>query len=378
MRITIYNKDRKFTGQVGAPESLTITPRVFPLVGTAVMVVPLSSPAVPKLRQDGARLVVEDDGEHLISGPIDEVQIDSETGMATVIVIDDADILRGILGWQVPNASIAAQLSAEYRTYTGKAEDVVKQVVRENGVERLKIPGLVVAPSRGRGSVIGGGASFRMHPLHDRLYPGVEMAGIGLQVRQIGTELVFDVYTPRVYSTVLSTKSRTLKKAVHNRRRPTASRVVIGGPGEGTERRYRTLVDTAREAAWGFTGETFRDARDAQYKEGETTWAEIDATMDARGEETLKEAGVVDGLSVTLAESSVFIYGAGGIRIGDYVPVDVGGTIITDTIKEAVIEWITPTYSRATPTIGEQTDPVSRQAKTLAALKESQRREERA
>ncbi len=378
MRITVYDKDRKYVGQVGVPLSLTVTPREFPLIGTASMSVSLEDKQFASLRAEGARVVFEKDGDHLLSGPVDEVTIDTESNAMDITVLDDAWILRGILGWQVPGSPINSQGGAEYRTYSGKAETVVKQIVRENGVNRLRIPGLVVAPDQGRGADVPGGASFRMHPLPDRLYPGVEMAGIGLRVRQMGAELVFDVHVPRTYPNTLSVEGRTIKKAVHTRRRPQASRAVIGGSGEGKARQFRAITDTQREASHGFCGETFRDARDVNPEELPGGAAEADTVMDARGWETLAENGVVDGLSITLAESSAFTYGSKGVLVGDRVPVRVRGQVITDIVREAVIEWITPDYARATPVIGEQVSPEVRQAKTLAALKESQRKEERA
>ena len=380
VRIKVYDKDRIFQRQIGNPTSLVVTPRVHPLIGTAVMSVPLSHPAVPALRADGARVVFTDpdDPGVTMSGPVDSVEIDSDTESLTVTVLDDSWILAGILGWQVPGASVSSQGSAEYKTYTGRAETIVKNVVRENGVNRLGIPGLVVAPDQGRGNVVDGGASYRMHPIPDRIYPGIEMAGIGLRVRQVGTNLVFDVYEPRTYPQVLSVGGRTVKSVKHRRSRPRASRVVIGGPGEAKERRYRQLVDTARENRYGFCGETFRDARDAKDDSEPENVAATNATMDARGRETLTEAAEVNGLSITLAESSIFTYGSGGVLVGDKVPVDVYGTQITDTVNEARLELIAPGYVRAEPMIGEQIDPAVRQAKTLAALKESQRKEERA
>ena len=68
----------------------------------------------------------------------------------------------------------------------------------------------------------------------------------------------------------------------------------------------------------------------------------------------------------------------GRILVGDLVPVKVAeGVVITDTVKEAAMEWVAPKYVRVTPSIGEQSDPDSREQKQVAALKESQRREER-
>lgn len=377
-KITIYNKDRVFTGQIGSPTKLTVTPREFPLIGTATMVLRDTHVKAPLLMADGARVVITFKNEHLMSGPVDEVELDSEAGTLTVTVIDDAHILHRIAGWQVPTAAITSQGTAEYKTYTGDAETVIKTAVTDNGVNRLAIPGLVVAPNLHRGAIVPGGVAVRMHPLPDRFFPALALAGVGCTVQQVGADLVFDVYTPRVYARTLSVEGRTLKKVVWNRRRPTASRVVIGGPGEAKLRRFRKLTDAAREAAYGFVGETFRDARDALDDSTPEVVANTNATMDARGQETLNESGVVNGLSVTLAESTVFTYGTKGVRVGDRVNVRHAGTVITDTLKEAVIEWMAPGYAAVEPMIGDNQDPAAKAAATQAALKESQRKEERA
>lgn len=377
-RILIYNKDRAFAGQVGSPLKLTVTPREFPLIGTARMVVADSHASVAKLMADGARVVFQFMGAHLLSGPVDELELDSEARTLTVTVIDDAHILHRIAGWQVPAAAISAQGTAEYKTYTGDAETVIKNAVTENGVNRLAIPGLVVAPNLHRGAVVSGGVSTRMHPLPDRFFPSLAIAGIGCTVRQVGASLVFDVYTPKVYPRTLSVEGRTLKRVVWSKSRPTASRVVIGGPGEAKLRRYRQLADSAREAAYGFVGEVFRDARDAKDDGDPEVVANTTATMDARGQETLTESGVTNGLSITLAESTTFTYGPGGLQVGDRASVRHAGQIITDTVKEAVIEWIAPDHASVEPSLGQNQDPQAKAAATQAALKESQRKEERA
>lgn len=377
-KITIYDKGRVFIGQIGAPLSLRVTPREFPLIGTATMVLQDTHPKAGIFRAEGERIVFTFKGEHLLSGPVDEVELDSEAGTLTVTVIDDAYILHRIAGWQVPTAAVTDQGSADYKTYTGNAETVIKNAVQENGVNRLAIPGLVVAPNLNRGNAVPGGVAVRMHPLPDRFFPALALAGVGCTVRQVGGDLIFDVYEPRVYPRTLSVEGRTLKKVVWNKRRPTASRVVIGGPGEAQLRRFRQITDTARESIHGFVGEVFRDARDALDDGDPENVANTHATMDARGWETLAETGVVNGLSITLAESTVFTYGEKGVRVGDLVPVRHAGSVITDTLKEAVIDWHSPQYASVEPMIGDNQDPAAKTAATQAALKASQRKEERA
>lgn len=263
-RIAIYDKNRVFQGQIGNPASLEVTVR-HNLVSTLKMAVSLGHDQLPKLMADGARLKVSFKGEHLISGPVtaDELVTDGVSGLYTVTVEDDFRVLREILGWPVPTSAIGSQSGAEYRTYTGNAESIIKNAVSENGVTRMGVPGLTVATNLNRGATVPGGVAFRMHPLADLLFPAVEDAGLGVTVKQDGTSLVLDVYQPVTFPRTLSVKGRTLQQATMTRTRPTASRAIVGGSGEGKARYFRAITDTARETLYGMRAETFVDDRQA-------------------------------------------------------------------------------------------------------------------
>jgi len=299
-RISVYDKDRLFRCQIGNPVALEATIR-HNLVSTLRMSVALDHKAVTELMADGARLRVTFKGEHLISGPVtaEEIESNGVSGLYTVTVEDDFRVLREILGWPVPDAAIGSQSAREYYTYLGNAEYCLKTAVTHNGVNRLAIPGLTVATNLNRGATIPGGVPVRMHPLMDQFFPAVEDAGLGVTVRQTGASLVLDVYEPQTFPRTLSVKGRTLKQVTMTRARPTASRVVVGGPGEGTARTFRQVVGTARETQYGMRAETFQDARDA--KDDAETGAVATVTMDARAQETLTEQGPKNGVSITLA-----------------------------------------------------------------------------
>jgi hypothetical protein len=177
-----------------------------------------------------------------------------------VTVEDDFRILREIIGWPVPGAAISAQNTAEFRTYTGNAEGIVKVAVTENGVNRLGVPGLTVAPNLARGSAVPGGLAFRFHPLADLFFPAVEDAGLGVTVKQDDTNLVLDVHEPVTFPRTLSVKGRTLRNVTMSRSRPTASRAVVGGDGDKKDRYFRAVINGARETQYGMRAETFVDA----------------------------------------------------------------------------------------------------------------------
>lgn len=369
-RISVYDKDRAYQCPIGNPSALTANIRHND-VSTLALSLPLSHSRVGALMADGARLKVTFQGEHLISGPItsDQLETDGGKGLYTVNVEDDFRVLRDILGWPVPASAISSQSGAEYRTYTGNAETIIKTAATENGVTRLAIPGLTVAANLNRGATVPGGVPLRMHPLFDQLFPAITDAGLGVTVRQVGAGLVLDVYEPATHPRALSVKGGTLKQVTMTRTRPRASRVIIGGQGEGTARKFLALPDTARETQYGMKAEAFRDARDDN----------TDAVMYARGQETLDEQGPQNGVAITLAGSGIFKYGPGGFHVGDRVPVKVTDTItITEVIKETTLEWKAKDYALASPVLGEITNlPERKTANLFRALARGLRDQER-
>lgn len=469
-RVTVYDKNRVFRCQIGDPISLEVNPR-HNLVGTLTMRVGLDHPKAGELLADGARIVCEYKGGHLLSGPITEAVIEGPTvnGSLTVTVEDDFRVLSEILGWPSPINPISDQDSREFFTSSGHAEAVVKDLVQRNGVDRLHIPGLVVAPNQDRGAVIPGGVLVRMEALADKLFPAVDAAGIGVSVRQIGTNLVLDVYEPSTYPRPLTEAGRTIKSFKWTRTRPVLTRQVVGGAGEGRDRYFRTVVDGVMESRFNAVAEGFTDAaatgsdyealvkdtakaledrdkkgeakakaqeaydqalvdRDlaevavanaqggtasnltkaqntytsagnkvastqtkltdvtTEYNTAVTDYNTLNnqlpasksaylAAMDTAGQESLKDYGPKNGLSVTLSESGVFWYGPGGVTVGDKIPFNIGsGTVITDTLREAKLTLVSPTHAEVEPVVGERTDQPDRQVGiALNALARAQR-----
>ncbi|MFK0005466.1 hypothetical protein ACIQTZ_00285 [Paenarthrobacter sp. NPDC090520] len=369
-RIAVYDKNRQFRGQIGNPTALAGIMR-HNMVSTLDLTVPLSHERIGDLMADGARMKVMFRKKHLFSGPIMNESGESNgiKGSVTFHAEGDLAVLKDILGWPVPGSAIDNQSAAEYRTYTGTAEAIVKAAVQENGVTRMGVPGLSVAPNLNRGAVIPGGVPLRMHPLFDQLFPAVENAGLGVTVQQVGSSLVLDVYDSGTYPRTLRAKGRTLKGVKWNRSRPTASRVIIGGQGEGTARNFRQLIDPDREAQYGIRAETFRDARDDN----------TPSVMDARGRETLDEAGPKNGLTLELVGTGIFQYGEGGFREGMTVPVEVAdGLVITQPIREVSLKWVSPEYAEVNPMIGEIINQPARIfAQRIAALCKGLRNQER-
>lgn len=357
LRITVYDRSFVRKGWLGNPESVTVTVG-FNIVGKADVTFPSDHNRAADILTEGARLVIEYPGLDLplITGPITGVQGQGPEGQSTVTVTvtDDLSILWETLGWQVPTAAISAQDTAEYRTYTGNAETIVKTMVQEQAVTRFAHP-LTVGPNLNRGAVIAGGVKIRMHALADRLFPAVEQAGIGVRIYQSGPGLVLDVYEPTVYSKVISEAAGTLRSWKWNRANPTATHVVGGGQGEGTLRTFRTAADAALAALYGRKVEVFADARN-----GETT-AEVDQSTS----EVLFEGKPKSGLELELAETPYFRYGT--VIVGDQVTIRAGALEIFEVLRTATITWTRAGGLKVQPVVGKTEN--SSDAKVAGAIK---------
>lgn len=343
-----------FKGWVGRP--LDVKPVIrHNLKSTATFRVDADHMRAGDLMSPGARVVIYRHGEFQMSGPVrlaaGTFSVDSAL---TFTVEDDFRILNNWLAWPVPSAAVTAQ-TVEYRTITGPAETVVKTVMAENAA-RLGFP-LTVAPDQGRGAV--GTYTFRFHPAYDRLFPAVDQAGIGVTVKHSGNGLLLDCYVPRNYPHLLSPESGTVVGGNYSLSGPTATRVVVGGQGEGVARDFRTFPDGAREVEWNDVIEVMRDARDSGTSD----------TYTARANESLTEGAPMAGLSLELSETKHFRYGGAGLHVGDLVTALINGQPYADTLREVRLSW-DKDGDMATPVIGERDDdPDVQLAKSIRALK---------
>lgn len=350
--ILVYN-GWDFRGWVGRPLDLKPTIR-HNQKSTATFTIDADHNRAADLSAPGARVMIYRHGEFQMSGPARLVR-GQLTAAATLdfTVEDDFRILHNWLAWPKPAAALTGQ-DVEYRTITGPAETVVKTVMAENAA-RLGFP-LTVAPDLGRGAA--GTYTFRFHPAYDRLFPAVDQAGIGVTVRQDSAGLLLDCYTPRDYPHELSPENGTILGGTYTLAAPSATRVVVGGQGEGIAREFRGFQDSARETDWNDVIEVMQDARDSSTG---------DVYAD-RAAEVLAEGAPMAGLSLELSDTPHFRYGGDGLHIGDRVPVLINGQTFTEVLREASLSWDRD-GDKATPIVGERADdPDLNLAKKLRAL----------
>ena len=349
LRITVYDKSFAKKGTIGAAQSVVMTPR-HNQQPTGAITIPYTHPRIDDLKAPGARVLVTYGGAHLMSGVVSrkDGQGPSQQASLTFQIEDDYRLLRRILSWPSPANTLAVGQQATQRLVTGPAETVLKTIVAENAT-RLGLP-LTIATDQGRGATIT--SSLRFQNATDRVMADFDAAGVGVTVQQVGTGLVLDCYTPRVYPRTLTESSKVVRDWSWYSTNPTATRVLVLGPGEGSGQLIvQRGAGGALETAWGDVIEVVVDA----------TSAETIADMEAIGDAALAGMGPTSGMSVTLAQTNTFRYTAdragAGVSVGDLITMQVGpGITETDVLREATLSLTADNGLTVTPTVGEKSD----------------------
>lgn len=361
-RLDVFNGAHKWQAPIGNFKKIEGTIRSN-AISDLLLTVASNHKRAGLLGQEGSRLRAKFRGEPLISGPLRQVA----GGLGEDLVYScqsDWRMLHNFLGYVNPAERVANGLlvrqgeeSAYYTIGRKPAETVLKDVVRKNIVER-RAQNLTVKPDLRRGAVME--ATFRMHPLYDRLFPAIQDAGLVVTVEQGDGGLVLDCYEPEPYPNVLTEGSRVIQKWNFNRTAPEATSGVLGGQGVGELREYLAFEDPAREAQWGDVIEVFKDARD-------TSDAETHAQ---RIVSVLLETAPKSSLTVELAESGNFkIFGPKGLKPGQMVTARVGNGIeVTDLVTEINFSWDAENGLKLSATIGPKDDPLETLMQAITSL----------
>ena len=350
--ILLYDKNREYQGVLPALPTLQFTPR-HNQQDSGVIALSANHPAALDLANLGTHIAVYHKGEFLMSGAC---RLLSSTGLRNRQMLEFQvqghwRLLANMLGWQVPTGTYVPgtvnQSGKEYDVRTGPAETVYKGFVQANAA-RLGLP-VVVEPSQGRGSTIT--VQSRMHSLTDRLFPLVDQAGIGTRVRLDGGVYRVEAYAPRTFAPVIDASGGVLSDINWTRTPPDATRAVVQGPGEGTARIHRLVVDAALEAQWGDILEVPVDARDIDMDDPQR-----DALMEARGRERLAVGATKHGISISIQQGKGLDYSTAGVLVGDLMKFELtaGTDPVVDVLRSATLSYDRRTGPRFVPQVGEQ------------------------
>lgn len=378
LRLELYDGDLAYQGTVGAPLTMrAVHAWSAPSSAEFALDDEHNGDLIPVLRTPGTRALVEYASgdpdapawEPLWSGPVEEVggasMTDDGPASATFVVGDDLADILGIDAWPNPAGTITQQGDEDaHWTSTGPAETVAKALINANLARySAAFPPVTIPTTEGRGSTIT--VTVRMTPIGDALLPAVPQAGVGLVARIDPTipAIVVDVVEGSTYHTRLTDTSAVVPAGAWRTTRPTVTRVVVGGPGEGTARTYRTVIDAALEAAWRVVRPVHVDARDV-----EDTDPDLVAKLDARGDAELAAGAPTTVVDCTLAETDEFRY-LGAVRLGDTLPLTIAGQDVEGVLTLAELTYTPDDGLTVALTVGEPADPESLTVRAVADVR---------
>lgn len=286
---------------------------------------------------DGVRCGVRFRGVERMRGRVSSTPGRGPDGTITFHVQSDARKFWEWQGWPVPSAPLTEQTS-EYRSYSGPSETVFKSALAEN-IARLGVP-WTVGLDLGRGTSTR--ADLRFHPLGDKLLDPLtrDRLVVVISYAADGTPHV-DVRAASTVAGVITPATGVLDGYTFDRGAPTVTRVVVGGRGEGVDREFVQVIDTALESDWGDLIEGFADARNTE--------AGADLTIDAA--DALRDGAPTAGATLDLIETDRLRYGDHFIE-GDLVRVAVGPLDVTEQITLVTIDDSPSDGVVVTPKVG--------------------------
>lgn len=298
-------------------------------VSTWALDLPVTAPALA-VAQPGMSIIVDRDGETLISGPVHQIDRtwDVNTNRLTVSGVSDDFLLWARLVYPcAPTGTPPTLFSADdYDHRTGIAETVMRAYVNANmvsGTWARTVSGLTLAPDLGRGSSVIGNGRFE---LVGDLLAQLALAGgdltFGIKNLQFYVDQPQDLSTEAVFSEEIG----NLVSFNYSLTAPAATHFVVGGSGDLTARAFVVGGNSTAATAWDRI-EAFRDRRDT------TDTTEMTQTLNTE----ISDKGVKTGLKIRPIDIPSLRYGADyGF---DTVTAVIDGTEITDIIRQVELTY---------------------------------------
>lgn len=303
-------------------------------VGSWSIDLPVGNAMAEQLRLPNAGIIVTLPSGVMFSGYTSKavrVQTqDDPTGVWQISGVTDDVILGERLAYPTPaTADLTAQTS-EYDIRTGKASTLMYQYINANigssAPAARKISTLTTATDLALGSTLTTKARYEtLGSLMERL---AVIDGLGFDIKQSGSGLVFRVYQPtdRSATVRMDIDNNRLTKSEYTYSAPEATRAIVAGTGTGTARlmaEVTTTASTAAETAWGRRIEVFKDAR-----------GESQAQLVQAGTEELADKGkTIEAISVSPSDDLSMAYGTDW-NLGDKISVVAGTTTVTQIVTE--------------------------------------------
>ena len=352
-------------------------------VGTWEIELPVGHKVGELLRLPGYGLIVTGPNGVMLSGPTTSAENTKERGNpeGTWIITgsDDSIILGERLAYPTPStADVTLQTQAYDSVYNTKTSTAMYGYVKRNLVSGTAptarvVPGLTTATDTLLGTTVTKSARFNV--LGELLTELAVVDGLGFDIKQQGTSLVFSVYQPvdRSLSIRMDVANNTLSKTSYGYAAPGVTRAIVAGQGQAEDRTFvevTTSGSTSAQALWARRIENFIDQRNTN----------VTAELTQAGLERLAEAGNTITSVDVVPSSDTTMRPFVDWNLGDRVGVVIGGQEVAAVVTQIAIT-IESDGVRIGATVGEPTGVdyeslmTSRQQSTSRAINALERKE---
>ncbi len=305
------------------------------------------------------------------SGPVEKLVYErsddgenSGVGNITVNFADDLAKVVARLVYPDPAQTAETQTTDSW-SFTGNAEVGLRTLVDVNAgpsaLAARQIPQLVLGSLTTVGTTVTVNAQ-RMQPLGEVARQIAEVGGgLGFRTRQVGSQIRFEVFNPPDLSGQVrfGFNYGNMKYIAWDVTGPTATTVIAGGQGEGTDRNLYERNNAIEEAAWG------------RYEKLASTAGGDSAEAQAAGDRMLGQSVATTRLATNVVDTGDQRYGV-DYQLGDMVAVEnAPGSQIVDVVRTVHLQAWPTAGSLITPYVGDQSaQPRPEWAKRLAELEE--------
>lgn len=280
--------------------------------------------------RDGWRVVIQDDGVTILSGPVTEVSPDLADRSVTFVGVSDLQHLADRLVYPNPALPGAQQTSEAYYRRKGVAETVIRDMVNANAgagaLPNRRVAGFAVAASQGRGGTVS--TNLRYKNLLEESRALARLGGVTFDaVQEQDSRIVFRFRVPvdRSRAVRFSDSNGGVSEGSYSLAAPTATTVLVAGQGEGAA---RNIIERSRATTWGRRVEAFKDQRDTDDAE----------ELEQSATEQLDDGAAGAGASFTAVEVPGLVYGV-DYRLGDTVAVELGPATIAEPVRAVELSW---------------------------------------
>lgn len=278
----------------------------------------------------GWRLIMVDDGELIVSGPV--VAFGSDVGEGRVVLsgVDDLCHVADRLVYPDPSLPADAQTTDAYYKRSGPAETVVRDLIDSNAgagaIVARRAAGVVVDASQGRGAAVS--TNLRFKNLLEESRALCRIGGVTFTAMQESDGQIwvrFRVPQDLSRRVRFTRQNGGMLAGSYELQGPSVTDVVVAGQGEGAA---RTIVERSQASLWGRRIEQFQDRRDTD---------EV-ADLEQAGDETLADGAAGASASVEVQEVPGCRFGT-DYRLGDTVTAEFGGTTVVEPVRSAEVQW---------------------------------------